>query len=77
MSKGKFVLNTSGVRELLKSEELRTVVEEYASRIAKTAGNGFTANARVSNRAVARVIAETDEAMRDCEDNNTLLKAAG
>lgn len=62
---------------MLKSEELRTVCEEYASRVAKTAGSGFSANAQIANRAVARVVAETEEAKRDCEDNNTLLKAAG
>lgn len=77
MSKGRFVLNRSGVRELLKSEELRTVVEEYASRIAKTAGSGFESNAQISNRAVGRAYADTDEAKRACEDTNTLLKAIG
>lgn len=53
------------------------MVEDYASRIAKTAGSGFESNAQISNRAVGRAYADTDEAKRACEDSNTLLKAIG
>lgn len=77
MSKGKFVLNRSGVLEMLRSEEMRSVVEQYASKIASSAGSGYSYDARIAGRAVARAFADSNEARRECEEQNTLLKAAG
>ena len=75
MSKVRFVLNRAGVRELLKSEEMVTVIQEYASAVQNRAGDGYTADTQVHNRAVGIVRAETHMAIRDNKKNNTLLKA--
>lgn len=71
----KFELNKSGVRELLKSAEMAEVIDEYTSRVADNAGNGYGHNVQTANRAVGRVFAESAEAERDNSENNTLLKA--
>ena len=42
MSKGfKFKLNKEGVAELLKSDEMVSVLESYAADVAKDAGPGY------------------------------------
>lgn len=77
MSKARFELNKSGVRELLKSSEMAEVIGEYTERVANNAGAGYSHNVRTANRAVGRVFAETSAAKRDNNENNTLLKALG
>lgn len=76
MSSFKFKLNRSGVRELMKSAEMQSVLTNYASNIRNRCGNGYEQDIYVgSNRANARVSAATTKAKRDNEKNNTLLKA--
>ena len=76
MSKVKIKLNSRGVREVLKSEELKTVCEDKASEILNRCGNGYTMNSMIGkNRVNAMVYADTIEAKRDNLKNNTLLKA--
>ena len=41
MSKNRFVLNSKGVRELLKSEEIAGECMERAKRMAESAGDGY------------------------------------
>ena len=78
MSSFKFELNRQGVRELLKSEGMQTVCDEYARGIAKRAGPGYVTSSYVGkNRVNTSVSAETYEAYRDNLENNTLLKAVG
>ncbi len=76
MSDIKVVLNRSGVRELLRSEEMRTLCAERAKHIAEACGSGYEVSTyRGKNRVNASVHAATSEAIRDNCQNNTLLKA--
>ncbi|CAI3376007.1 hypothetical protein CIRMBP1304_00746 [Enterococcus cecorum] len=76
MSNFKFKLNRSGVRELMKSSEMQSVLTNYASNIRNRCGNGYEQDIYVgSNRANAMVSAATIKAKRDNNKNNTLLKA--
>ena len=72
----KFVLNRSGVKELLKSAEMQSVLREYTSTVERNAGSGYSSNVKVGrNRASGRVYAYTSEARRENSENNTLLRS--
>lgn len=74
--KHKFELNRAGVRQLLKSSEMAQVVGEYAETVASRCGVGYaTDEKQMPTRVVASVYTESDEAIKDNSDNNTLLKA--
>lgn len=76
MSKFKFELNKRGVRDLLRSEEMQSVLVAYATGIRERAGEGYEQDVRVGkNRANAMVWPESDKAKKDNWDNNTALKA--
>lgn len=76
MSKIKFELNSEGVRELLKSAEMQSILDGYAQEAAVRAGEGYNAETHLGQkRAYANVYAETYAAKRDNMDNNTLLKS--
>lgn len=76
MAKMKFKLNSDGVRELLKSQEMQSVLIEKATGIKNRCGEGYTQDVYVGkNRANAMVKAETYQAKRDNLKNNTILKA--
>lgn len=74
--KFKFRLNQRGVRALMKSEEMVTVLNAHANATAAAAGDGYEVlNAEWNTRKIATVRAATEEARQDNYDNNTLLKA--
>ena len=76
MSKNKFKLNKAGVRELMKSQEMQDILKEKASAIKGRCGDGFEHDIHVGkNRANAMVWADTPEAKKDDNENNTILKA--
>lgn len=76
MSKLKFVLNKAGVRQLLKSEEMKSILTEKATGIRNRCGDGYEQDIYVGrNRANAKVWAETFKAKRSNLKNNTILKA--
>ena len=76
MSNMKFKLNSAGVKELLKSEAMKSVLDEHASQIQQRAGEGYEVEERnYPERAGAVVRAATAEAYYDNLKNNTLLKA--
>ena len=76
MSKNKFVLNRSGVREMLRSEGMKGVVEGHARRIKNSAGEGYASDSYVGkNRVNAMVYADSMRAKNDNKKNNTLLKS--
>lgn len=78
MADVKIVLNSEGVRELLRSAEMQNACLDEANRIAAEAGEGYEVDTiTYPERAGARVFAETKEAMKDAYDNNTLLYAIG
>lgn len=76
--KFKFELNSAGVRELLNSNNMKSVLSKYASDVQSRAGSGYTTSViNVSDRAKAFVHTSTKSAQRDNLKNNTLLKALG
>ena len=78
MSKGKFVLNRKGVRELMRSQEAMAVCTEKANEIQKRAGAEYEVTTHTGkNRVNASVHAATYKAKLDNAENNTLLKALG
>ena len=78
MSKVKVKLNSSGIRELLKSAPISGACEEEAKKIQQRAGEGFEVQSRTyPERKGAAVIAATSEARQRNYKDNTLLKAMG
>lgn len=76
MSKNKFKINYKGVGELMKSESMQTVLNEYATSIKNRCGDGYEQDIYIGkSRANAMVTATTFQARKDNMDNNTLLKA--
>ena len=76
MAKYKFELNRSGVRALLRSDEMKTMLNAKADAAAKACGDGYEAGSYVMpTRAVARVSAVSVQAKQENLGNNTILKA--
>lgn len=66
----------SQVGALLKGTEMKDVLEDIAGGIQKKCGSGYTSGTKtMGTRVIASVITETDEAMQDNSENNTILKA--
>ena len=75
MSNVRFELDENGVKELLRSQEMQSILKEHGQEKALSAGEGYESEVHVfQKRAVAHVYAKTLEAKRDNFDNNTLLK---
>lgn len=69
-------LNTSGVRQLLRSTEMQDMTEQIAKGIQQRAGAGYESNTLLGrNRATARVFTADRQAYKDNNNNNTLLKS--
>lgn len=69
-------LNPAGVRDLLRSKEIQSIVKKHADAIQRRAGDGYETSTFVGkNRCNASVKAKTSKARRDNLKNNTLLKA--
>lgn len=78
MSSVKIKLNTSGVRELLRSSELQEECVSYAKQIQATAGEHFAVESRsYPERRGAAVYPADDVGYYDNLKNNTLVKAMG
>lgn len=68
MSKTKIVLNRDGVRQLLKSKEMQSILKEHANRMSAKSG-GEVEIYVAQTRAVAEVSGD--------DGNNSALKAMG
>lgn len=78
MAKVDIVLNSAGVRALLKSAEMRTICEDIANNAVASLGPGYEASSyNGKNRVNASVKAVSREAKKDNAKNNTILKAVG
>ncbi len=76
MSKMTFKLNRAGVRALMKSEEMQTILKDIADNALNSLGEGYKSDLRVGkNRANAMVYADTYQAKKDNLENNSILKA--
>ena len=72
-------LNSDGIVELLKSNEIMGVLKEQGQGMLSRLGEGYAMSEynKGKSRANVSVYAETQEARRDNLNNNTLLKAVG
>lgn len=76
MANVKVVLNKTGVRELLQSNEMMSVCEGYANQALSRLGEGYTVSSMIGkNRAIASVYAESVKAKQENLENNTILKS--
>lgn len=76
MSKIKIILNREAVRDLLKGEEMKAILQERATEIRNRCGDGYEQDFYVGkNRGNAMVWAATSAARKDNLANNTILKA--
>lgn len=75
----KFKLNRAGVRELLKSPEMQTLIAEHTEKVREKCGGKskyYDTESKVGkNRAIGTVAAVSYKARKDNGENNTLLKA--
>ena len=76
MNEFKFKLNQAGVRELMRSPAMQSILTGKASAIQSRCGSGYKQDIYVgTNRANAMVYAATKKAKIENKKNNTLLKA--
>ena len=76
--KVEFVIHKDGVKDLLKSQEVRDMLAIKAAGIAARAGDGFTSEVRVgTDRARAYVLPETYVARRRQAKHHLLERAVG
>ncbi len=78
MSDVKIVLNSAGVRELLRSEEIQAACTQEAMKIKQRLGKGYAVSShRGKNRVNASIYTKDPRAKADNLKNNTVLKALG
>jgi len=72
----KITLNDAGIRNLLRSTEIRNNVTEKASEIARRCGEGYEAADPhdTGQRTAVNIYPATSQARQDNYDNNTLKK---
>ena len=78
MGNVRFEIDRTGVRALLQSGEMASILESHASAIAGRLPDGYEAESvMTATRAKVNIIAKTPKARADNSKNNTLLKALG
>lgn len=76
MSKFKFELNRAGVRELMRSDAMKDIVSSHAKSAQQRLGSGYATDSYVGkNRVNAMVFADTEQAVNENSETNSLLKA--
>ena len=69
------VLNSAGIQQMLKSEEMQSVLQEHVNRIQANCGPEYEGNVKVGGkRAYGRVETATEHAYYSNMHRNTLLK---
>lgn len=72
------MLNSAGVRALLKSPEMQAIVDDLATQVQTGAGVGFEKEVKQApTRVYAHIHADTAEAYYKNAKHNILLKALG
>ena len=72
----RFELNSQGVMDLLKSQEMMGICNEYASKAQSKLGDGYEVTTHTGKTRVnAQVKAESYKARKDNAKNNSILKA--
>ena len=71
----RIVLNSKGVKSLLKSKEMMAICQSEAVKIKNRCGDGYGFDTHIgTNRVNASVYASSSEAIKDNSENNTILK---
>lgn len=71
-----FKLKLTGLNQLMKSEEMKEILEQDAQNVAEAAGEGYKAGVHTGRWiGIANVYPDTKRASYDNFRNNTLLKA--
>lgn len=74
----RFELDREGVRELLRSGEVLEMLEREAESRVASLGAGYTTDSYIGqNRCNVRIMAESEEAIRENLESNTLLQVIG
>lgn len=75
MSKVRIELNSAGVRELLRSDDLGEKLESLAEGISGRCGEGYEHDRKLMpTRVIASAYTDSADARRDNLKNNTLLR---
>jgi len=78
MSNIRIELDYQGVGELLKSQELSDLIGEIVDDIKGRCGEGYESDIQVlSTRVVGSVYTDTNAAIKDNLNNNTILRSLG
>lgn len=78
MNKVKVTLDTSGIREILKSDEVAECCKVIADKVAAMAGDGYVVEKRnYPERTGYAVRPDSDRAIGDNYNHNTLEKIRG
>lgn len=80
MSNVRIEINYAGIGELLRSEEVRAIVEGHAAGIAQSLGDGYeysTGYGAKDGRVRSYVHAKSKKAIKENLENNTMLKEVG
>lgn len=76
MASVRITLNRSGVRELLRSEEMKTICEDHAIAALSRLGPGYEVTTITGKKRVnAEIKAVSYKAKKDNMENNSILKA--
>ena len=76
MSKFRFELNQAGVRALMQSPEMQSILKDKAGNAVNRLGSGYDSDIFVGkNRANAMVYADSFKARLENSRENTILKA--
>ena len=76
MANVRIELNRTGVKELLRSEEMKNICEDYATAALSRLGPGYEVTTMTGkNRVNAEIKAVSYKAKKDNMENNSILKA--
>ena len=76
MANLKIELNSEGIKELLRSSQIKAICEEKARSAVSKLGEGYVASSYTGkSRVNASVYAESQKARAENLENNTILKA--
>ena len=74
----KIKLDSNGIQQILKSDEVAAVCQQQADKALRKLGEGFSSDKYVGRKRVnVRVFAESERAYWKSIKNNVLLKAFG
>lgn len=75
-SKVEIVLNSAGIRKYLKSASVKDMLKQVSGEIADRAGEGYENDIyETKGRYITSVFTQSDEAIQDNSENNTILRS--